>query len=333
MQPALGDSSGCVRLRNASDSRAIGAQRGRLARRRRGSRPTGRSRACAAAGCSRSRTPSRRPARPRSCPSGVTQRDRVDELADEPALEMRVAVDRAADRARRAGPGLEPATPWLIVQRTSPLIVTPASARMRSAASAPHLAAMHRMTRPRTPASATSTFEPPPSTVTGTPALAGDRSARRTSSLACGSHEPVGGPADLEGRQRRRAARRADAVGAERFAQACVDTASCHRAPRAAVRAAASASMRRRAACTARTRSSRLARAARRAEVRGDHRRDLRIAAGRLTIGHQQDRLAGRRHLQRADRRRVRQDVGRAACCERRALQAISHAVRLRRDR
>ena len=41
-------------------------------------------------------------------------------------------------------------------------------------------------------------------------------------------------------------------------------------------------------------------------QIRGDHGGDLRIAAGRLPIGHQQNRIAGRRHLQRAGERRVR---------------------------
>ncbi len=65
-------------------------------------------------------------------------------------------------------------------------------------------------------------------------------------------------------------------------------------------------------------------------QIGGDHRRDLRIAAGRLPIRHQQDRLARRRHLQRTDRRGVGQDVRASRVRERRALEPIAHAIRLR---
>src|SRR5688572_6125987 len=41
-------------------------------------------------------------------------------------------------------------------------------------------------------------------------------------------------------------------------------------------------------------------------QIRGDHRRDLWITTGGLSIGHQQDRIARGRHLQCAGKRRVR---------------------------
>ena len=78
-----------------------------------------------------------------------------------------------------------PAHPCAIVQRTSPLIVTPASARMRSTPSCRTSPPCTRITTPRTPRSETRTLEPPPSSVTGTPASRAISSARRTSSARC----------------------------------------------------------------------------------------------------------------------------------------------------
>ena len=91
-----------------------------------------------------------------------------------------------------------PAQPWLIVQRTSPLIVTAASARTRSSSIARTSPPRGRITRPRTPASATSTFEPPPSTVTGTPRGVRQSTAPPRSRRCCASR-PASRPARRRG--------------------------------------------------------------------------------------------------------------------------------------
>ena len=59
----------------------------------------------------------------------IGQLNAGDKLADQPAGKMRVSEDRPADGPGCARPGLQPGRAWRIVQRTSPLIVTAASAR------------------------------------------------------------------------------------------------------------------------------------------------------------------------------------------------------------
>ena len=68
-------------------------------------------------------------------------------------------------------------------------------------------------------------------------------------------------------------------------------------------------------------------------QIGGDHRGDERIAAGHLAVGHQQDRLPGRRHLQcRRHRWRPRscRAVRAGSGCG--AREPVAHAVRLGRD-
>ena len=107
MHPALDDSSGCVRLRNASDSRAI-------ARSAAGS-PVPDAKV-------RRHDDLARAVQPAEVVSELhlgnrhvdevarlrDERDPFDELADEPALEVRVAEHRPADRSRRSRPGFQP---------------------------------------------------------------------------------------------------------------------------------------------------------------------------------------------------------------------------------
>ena len=143
-------------------------------------------RASAAGGCGRSRTPSRRLARQTISSVARGRASRVvDELADEPAAEVRVAEDRAADRARRAGPRFEAGhavadrPPHEAVDRHAGVRANARPASIR-ATSPPRT----RMTSPRTPASATSTFEPPPSIVTGNADCA--RDVERLADLVAG---------------------------------------------------------------------------------------------------------------------------------------------------
>ena len=124
--------------------------------------------------------------------------------ADQSSLEMRVAVDRAADRARRAGPCLEPRD--AAVDRPSNQAVDRQSAvradecrRRRRATSPP----CTRITTPRTPASATSTLDPPPRTVTGRPAARGSVERGPDLARALREDQPVRRTADLEGGERR----------------------------------------------------------------------------------------------------------------------------------
>src|SRR5436309_6686842 len=74
-------------------------------------------------------------------------------------------------------------------------------------------------------------------------------------------------------------------------------------------------------------------------KVGGDHGRDLRVPAGRLPIGHQEDRIAGRRNLQAAHEG----DVGDHLAGSKRTREAesgpfgpgdqsVTHSIRLRRD-
>ena len=92
---------------------------------------------------------------------------------------MRVAENRAADRAGRAGPRLEAGA--AVIDRPADQAVDRHRRRRRGRCRAPvrrMSPPRARMTSPRTPASATSTFEPPPSIVTGTPARARQRERR-----------------------------------------------------------------------------------------------------------------------------------------------------------
>ena len=67
-------------------------------------------------------------------------------------------------------------------------------------------------------------------------------------------------------------------------------------------------------------------------EVGRDNRGDLGIAAGSLVVGQQQDRLTGARHLDRAGRDRVGNDVPAVAVAEPRAVEPHAHAVGAGRD-
>ena len=129
--PALGSASGCVRLRYASDARAIARSASGVAGRdARNSAHTQNLAASAAAGSCRRQTPSRAPRPSTSSPVA----------ADEPARRApgRRCSGRRSARCRRSrrrrcpacpAHASSPASPRPIVQRTSPLIVTPASAR------------------------------------------------------------------------------------------------------------------------------------------------------------------------------------------------------------
>ena len=254
------------RQRLARDRRAArSARRGRP-----GSRPTARAPASAAAGCSRSRTPSRaarrrrRPLRRRV----ATSRHADDQLADQPPAKVRVAVNRAADRARRAGPGLEPGD--AVADRPAHQAVDRDAAvganrdRRRPAATSPPCT---RITRPRTPASATSTFEPPPSTVTGSAGVARDASAALDLARACAARtSQSAGPPTLNVVNGASGASRCDARRAERLRERARRSHARH-ARRPEQRGARAPERRRPPprACTARTRSSRQAPAGRRA--------------------------------------------------------------------
>src|SRR5579871_2515330 len=67
-------------------------------------------------------------------------------------------------------------------------------------------------------------------------------------------------------------------------------------------------------------------------EVGTDHGCDLRIAAGRLAIGHQNDRAAVARHLDRPHGNTVGDDVVAADMGERRTVDEEGHAVGPGRD-
>ena len=152
--------------------------------------------ASAAAGCGRSRTPSRPPGRSTTSPPGVSERHR------------RRRSSPIAGRRKCALPSIAPPTvPGVpahasrpasaaatIVQRTRPLMVTPASARIarRAPASMRDVRAARRA--PRTPASPTSTFEPPPRGTSGRPSSAAARAAAVTSSVVSASRNQSAGP-------------------------------------------------------------------------------------------------------------------------------------------
>ncbi len=83
-------------------------------------------------------------------------------------------------------------------------MVTAASARTRASSSRSMCPPRGRRTSPRIPASATSTFEPPPSIVTGTPCVV--RETKRQDDFFRGARfdKQVGRAADLERRHRRK---------------------------------------------------------------------------------------------------------------------------------
>ena len=199
MQPALGVSSGCVRLRNASDSRAIARSAagspGVTRNDRRQQHLAGRLQAAAIVAERHrrrrhvgDRAVARREPHARSTSSPI-----------EPAAEMRVAEDRAADGARRAGPRFEPGA--AVIDRPAHEAVD----RHRRVGA--HVAGRRpldtspprgRITSPRTPASATSTFDPPPSIVTGTPAPRAQSTARPRS-RRCSASRSASRPARRRG--------------------------------------------------------------------------------------------------------------------------------------
>ena len=221
MQPALGVSSGCVRLRNASDSRAAARSAagspGDDAEHRRQQDLAGLLQAAAIV-AERHR---RRRHVDASTPSRVASRTSVDEIADQPAAEVRVAEDRAADGARRAGPRLE--TGAAVVDRPAHEAVDRdrgVRADVRRRRSRERSPPRGRITRPRTPASDTSTFDPPPSIVTGTARRARERqrASRSRRSLRVSSSQSAGPPTRNVVSGASGASRR-DAIGAERRAQ------------------------------------------------------------------------------------------------------------------
>ena len=221
-------------------------------------------------------------------------------------------------------------------------MVTAASARMRSSAdrARPRRRAAES-TSPRMPASATSTFDPPPRIVTGTLAARASRQSRHDLVAVAGFDEAVGRPADAERRQRRqrdvatargRRRRPARAAAAKSLTGALLDALM---SARSCAISAAIASRRR-----AHHEGDRVAGPSCPAsgDVGGDHGRDLRISAGGLPIGHQQDRHAPDagtwRHAQRG---RVGDDVGasrvrqRPAPSSRKPMRSESAADRVRR--
>ncbi len=314
MQPALADSSGCVRLRNASDSRATARSASGLPWPTRKSADEHDLAACDAGGCSRSRTPSRRPARP-DAPAAVDRACAlVDQLADQPPLKVRVAVDRAADRARRSGPGLEAG---------DAAVDRPAHQAVDRDAGIGADARLVQPPRPRRRGS-------------GSPVRAARRRRQHVRAAAEHRHRQTGiardgssDASDLVARIEPATSQSAGpptlkvvngASGASRWTRSAPNASRSDdstrrssnriRAPGASRRPLRSAAMR----LDARARRE-LDPVARRElagerQVGGDHGRDLRIPAGRLSIGHQQDRLARGGHLERTERRRVRQDVG-----------------------
>ena len=151
--------------------------------------------------------------------------DPVDQLADVAAPES----GRCRKSRRRPFPASRPRPrgprrPRLIVQRTSPLIVSAASARTRSRLSATTSAPRNLITSPRMPRSDTSTFEPPPSTLTGTPASLRQSRGRAKLLGPVQRQEPVRGAAHLESRQRRERGVPLHAL-AERFVQFQIEVA------------------------------------------------------------------------------------------------------------
>ena len=73
-------------------------------------------------------------------------------------------------------------------------------------------------------------------------------------------------------------------------------------------------------------RSARLAAADDR-NVGGDHRRDLGIAAGRLVVDHEDDRLARAGHLDRAHDGTVGDDVIAFGMCQRGSIETVAHPI------
>src|SRR6185503_18037138 len=68
-------------------------------------------------------------------------------------------------------------------------------------------------------------------------------------------------------------------------------------------------------------------------QVGGDHHGELRVAPGRLSIGHQEDRLSRRRNLHAAHEHDVGDHVAEPVSRDRGLQQPVSHAVGLRGNR
>ena len=197
---AAGSASG-TRATRAPSRAAPPARRAPTAK----DRPTAAPRRSAAAGCDRSRTPSRRRHVRRPSPSRRRQPDagRRDRRS---AGRRKCALPKIAPPTVPGVPAhaSSPAQPWMMRPAHQPVDrhrrVGSHAIRARSAAISPPRG---RITRPRTPASDTSTFDPPPSIVTGTPAACASRAPSTISSLRPRLDEPVGRTADLERRERR----------------------------------------------------------------------------------------------------------------------------------
>ena len=223
-----------------------------------------------------------------------------DQVADQPAAEVRVAEDRAANRARRAGPRFEPGR--AVQDRPAHQAVDrdrrvgPHAIRRPTVRTSPPRG---RITRPRTPR---------PTRARSIRRRACDRHAGRVrracsavtiSSLFRVSSSQSAGPPTrnvVKRRERHVALRRDPARTRPRSAIAevahrrtasssAISARSCAISAASASRGVHTSNESRRpgASCPAS------------ADVGRDHRRDLRIAAGRLPIGHQQNRLARRR--------------------------------------
>ena len=230
-QPALGSASGCVRLRCASDARAVARSASGSPRADRELRPHHDSRRV-------SLQPARvvgkahlcRAARSTASPPRLTSRTRVHALADIARRRSARCRRSRRRRCRACRPRLrDPASPRPTVQRTRPLIVTPAPARTRSGAgcaiAVSREPARRRRGRRRP---ATSTFEPPPRHVTGTREPRAAASTARQLSLAV-ARRRTSPPGRRRGTSSAaRAARRAaDVRRRARDRTACVEARRC----------------------------------------------------------------------------------------------------------
>ena len=193
MHPALGVSSGCVFLRYASEARAVARN---AAGSSRDTRNTADSR-ISPVSCSRLLSYANAIAMPGTS-SATPSRDarRASATISPISRPPKCALPKIAPPTVPGVPAhaSRPAQPRLIVHRTSPLIVTAPSARTCVSFTSPISPPRGRITSPRTPASATSTFDPPPSIVTGNWICAASRSAVRISSLLRGSNSQSAAP-------------------------------------------------------------------------------------------------------------------------------------------
>ncbi len=214
-----------------------------------------------------------------------------------------------------------PAMPRLIVHRTSPLIVNPASARIRASDTLVTSPPCTLITTPRIPASAINTLEPPPSTVTGDVRVVRHRHRRPDLRRVSRLHQPVGWSANLECSERRERRIAKYPIGPNGAAKADADVGHV----RAPVSAASTQSQRReRILARAGDKFDPVARdqLSSNRQVRGDHVRDRGITSGRLTIGHQQDRLTRCWYLDDADAASLRTGCRRRQRARARARRA-----------